>query len=285
MGEPGKAPPKVSQPQRLKILNRWAKDQPRAGAAETHWYEQLAEQTGHTIPQVRRVVAEEAAAEYAQIKGEMRTDASRIATYIGASEVRAMQVLVEGLEAEEISVVRDGHGNPLLGTDGQPLTTARRIWPVQMKAAELILQLHDAFSRKTPPPPVKVEMQMKGAIEVSGHTTQTQTVVVVDAKTLSEAEVYERYIAMRREVEERLRNIAPAAALAIAGTTSPGDHPASPGAPSRGTDPQGAGRGGEAQYGADDPALSAGYVVLDHGMHEDQGRAGSEEPLQELPEG
>lgn len=275
-----KRPPQVGQPHRLAILSRWAEDQPRAGTAEALWYEQMAEQTGHTVQQVRRIIGEEAAAEYAAIKGEMRTDASRIASYIGASEARAMEVLVEGMEAVEVSIMRDGHGNPMIDPDGQPRTVSRRLWPVQLKSAELVLQLHDAFSRKTPPPPIKVEMQ--AAVQVSGHTTQT--VVVVDAKTLTEAEVYERYLAMRREIEERLRDLAPAAALA-AGTAPAGYHPGTPGAGTGGADPEGSGRGGETQYGTDDQALSEGYVVLDHGMHEDQGRAGSEEPVQELPEG
>jgi hypothetical protein len=248
----GAVPLKMSAAWRFRILKAWAEERPRAGAEEYAWYERVSEESGHTVAQIRRVVADEAGAYYAQVREGVRTHIETIAEYVGATQARAMAVIAEAMDAEEISVVRDGHGNPILDTNGQPLTVARRLWPVQLKAAETLLgvlgigpaaqgarsSVNLQFNT------INGDMSVRAEVTANGH--------------MPESEVHERYHAFRREVEERLLSLAPP------GYGQSGSGPA-------GSHPQGTGRNGGDADRTDGAPVQARHLVLVDPLHKDKG--------------
>lgn len=248
----GKKAHQMSPQHRIEILRRWGAEQPRAGVEEHNWYETVAGDTGYSPAVVRRVVAEEASAAYAMLRDEVRTDAQKLADVVGATAVRALNVLSEAMDAEETQIVRDGHGNPVLDSMEQPVMLYRPLWGVRVKAAEILLNVHDGFAPKKIEMKAEVEVEVEATVEVTGTVT-------VDVATISDEELTARLLAVKKTAEERLhaisRVIGEAAGRIGAGAIAAG----------------GAGGSGKAPHGADAPSLPEGSLVLADRVHSDQG--------------
>jgi hypothetical protein len=225
--------PSVQMSDKVTILTQWEEDQPRSGIPRDLWYQKMADQLGLTSPQVARVVGDAAARHYREIEGRVQTDAQNVADYMGLTLGKILQVINEGLEAEEITILRDGSGNIVYGKDKKPLELRRPIWPVRLKSAEQGLMVMNGYAPR------------ESKVEVSGEVQH----VLIDAKALTEEELEKHALHLQRAIEgaaevRRQKRLA----------SPPSD--------------EGGGAGGD---GADDPPRHEGHLVLGNGMHGNEG--------------
>lgn len=187
---------------RAEVLKRYQKNQPKPGNAEFEaWAESVSDQLGITVPQVKRAVADEQGAYLFNIRRQAASDSQKIAQMLGATQVRALDVFNQAMGAEEVTFLKDRHGDPVL-KDGVPVEVHNPLWGIRLKAAENVTKIHGGFA----PEQLQVE----------------ERILFAD---LSSEQLLEKLNDTRKGIESLTRELA-AATAGGAGARARGDGPA-----------------------------------------------------------
>jgi hypothetical protein len=96
------------------VLDHFQQDRPQiSGARWENWCHKVSELTGLTVGQVKSIVADEASSILLAVRQDATTHAQKIAHMLGATTAKAIAVFNEAMDAEDVSVLKDRHGDPV----------------------------------------------------------------------------------------------------------------------------------------------------------------------------
>jgi hypothetical protein len=134
---------------RTEVLQRWSESRPAqtSEAALQRWAERVAEELGY---RTEAGAEDRSFAEHDTYLFSLRqhaaTSSQKTGRCLGATQARALDVFNEAMGAEEVTFLRDRHGDPVLGEDGKPREIRAPLWGIRLKAAENVTKIHGGYA-------------------------------------------------------------------------------------------------------------------------------------------
>jgi hypothetical protein len=146
----------------------------------------VGEELGIEPRQALKIVATEHDTYLFSLRQHTATSSQKTAMLLGATQARALAVFNEAMGAEEVTFLRDRHGDPVLDEDGKPKEVRNPLWGIRLKGAENVTKIFGGYAPE--------QIEVNGTIRLEDMTTDQML------ERLSESQ--RRIEALSRELTE-----------------------------------------------------------------------------------